>query len=114
MTKPQKVREDLEKGEVVEYSYKPEDAEDPTETRTVRGTVCKSNRGGIRILPEQSRRSIHVIKAASVIRKHRDGGAARLSSRIGGDADVERTGETRSVTYKQGTGWVHTEEAEEA
>lgn len=110
MTVPKQIQDDLEKGEVVEYSYKPEDAEDPTETRTVRGTVCKSNRGGVRVLPEQSRRSMHILKSNSVIRKHRDGGAARLSSRIGRDVDLERTGETRGIEYKQRQGWTHTEE----
>ena len=99
--------ESLEQGQVIQYQYIPEDGSEAT---THTGTVAKSNPGGIRVLPHGSHvRRIHTLKSGSVQSKHRDGGAARLSRKLGHSPQVEQTGETAGIQYQQRKGWVHVE-----
>lgn len=100
------VMESLEQGEVIKYQY------DTGGDRDVKGKgiVCKSNKGGIRVLPTGGRQKrINVIKLGTVVSTHRDGGAARLRKNLGEHPQIERTGELRDVEYVQGTGWVESE-----
>ena len=102
--------EELERGERVEVRVETDEGEDGTpETLTFEGTVCKSNRGGIRVLPDNERRLYTVKRLGTVSKVHPDGGALRLTSRVGRNATVKRTGETRNVVYEQRSGWTHTD-----
>ena len=102
---------ELSHGDVVDYNYRDEDGDQKSGT----GTVCKSNKGGIRILPhsEKTPQYIHKINNGRVSRTHRDGGAGRFSQTIGAGATVTPTGEQRAIEYVDQTGWVHPEGEEE-
>lgn len=102
--------EDLTQGERVEYSYRT-----PEEGELVMGeaTVCKSNAGGMRLLPDHERVLLVVKTGWRVTRTHTDGGAARTRSVVGEEGTVVRTGETAEVTYEQRGGWTRVDEETE-
>jgi len=100
--------EDLECNERVEVSYR--DPEDGSLTMT-EGTVCKSNRGGMRILPDGGRRLLVVKRGWRVTSVHPDGGSTRHRSVVGEEGTVVRTGETGGVEYRDNAGgWRHVDE----
>jgi len=73
---------------------------------SLEGTVCKSNRGGIRVLPEGGDR-LYVIKTSGAVSStHPDGGALRTDRAVGRAESVEAVG-SGSVEYDQREGWVH-------
>ena len=99
--------EDLERNERVEVSYRDPETDELTMTE---GTVCKSNRGGMRILPDGGRRLLVVKTGWRVTSVHPDGGALRRTSVVGEEGTVTRTGETGNVEYEQRGGWTHVAE----
>lgn len=101
------LQEELERGQVLEVSYS---TEEPGEQRlSITGTVCKSNRGGIRVL-SSSGRTLFVVKTGTVTKTHPDGGSLRHRSKVGTAPRVEVREEFRAVEYQQRGGWTYTEE----
>lgn len=104
--------ESLSKEDVVAYSYTTEEGDEVTG----QATVCKSNLGGIRLLPHVeehrvAKRMLIVKDGHNVRSKNRDGGAARLTRSEGSGVSISPTGEEQGIKYVQHTGWVHTQEA---
>ena len=74
--------------------------------RTLVGTVCKSNAGGVRVISEDGGR-LYVVKSGGVVKRtHPDGGSRRLRRDVGTAVDVEVVGAV-SVRYDQREGWTH-------
>lgn len=105
------LQEDLEHNDRVTLTYIPEDAE---ERVTVEGTVCKSNAGGVRVLPDSGRHLLVLKTGWRVTRTHVDGGALRSRSVIGEHATITPTGERGHVSYSHHHGWTHEAPIEEA
>lgn len=99
--------ERLERNERVRYTT--------PDGNEVTGTVCKSNRGGIRVLPDGGH-LLHVIKTGCILSTvNRDGGALRRRSRKGRLKAFEILNETGNVTYEDNNGgWVHVPEEVDA
>lgn len=98
---------ELDRGDVVRYEFEREDGE----VRSGRGAIAKSNKGGIRILPENGKRLLVVKYGFNVQSVNRDGGAARLRRSEGGNAEIEETGESVGIKYTDlRGGWHFTEE----
>lgn len=114
MQTPEQIRDDLEKGDVINYQFTDEDGE----TISLTGTVCKSNRGGVRVLPSTEHTSLsyakwlHTLKCGHASKVNRDGGSLRQTYKMGSDPRIEKTGETAGVEYVLLTGWVHREQEE--
>lgn len=102
--------ESLSKGDVVTYSYTTEEGQEVSG----QATVCKSNLGGIRLLPHVeehrvAKRMLIVKDGHNVRSKNRDGGGARLTRSEGSHVSITPTGEQAGIKYVQHTGWVHVE-----
>lgn len=93
----QKIAEQLDGGEVVEYEYVTDDGE----TKTGQGVVCKSNRGGIRILRPNTRKKLLIIKPRSGHTYWKtSAGSTKMKHTVGSQGMVRDTGERANVRYK--------------
>lgn len=93
--------DELEKGRVIDVEYEDEDGE----TRSFSGPVAKSNRGGIRVLASSSRWGLRKVSTLGLVFRVRSDGASGKSRRVGRDATVDVTDETRDVEYVNREGW---------
>lgn len=107
--------EELRGGEVVELAY---DADSEAGVRTEVGVVCKSNKGGIRVLvsqPSVTTGTLRVVQTTGLVLTTSGDGGRR--SQIGRGACVAPTGNSApSVAYRDNAyGWEVTDpdEAEE-
>lgn len=74
--------------------------------KTYEGTVCKSNRGGVRVLSQGGSALYTVTTSGLMKRTHPDGGSLRMDRRVGRVESVTLVG-SGSVDYRQREGWVH-------